>query len=104
MKSPLYGKADAGAIWNRTFNNTLESEGYKRSEHDPCVYTKVVGDNGRVTVPLYVDDGSIRANPDEPSQQERERITAALHDVTCKGLAPGPERLPAPPLARYGDY
>mgnify|MGYP003941231743 CR=1 FL=1 len=105
MNNPLYGQVDAGAIWNRTFNDTMTRPrdgkgksldgaevqleyaaghadcvasptskslpstleqwkgnpsaglGAERDTYDPCVYSRVVNDDGdRVVTNVYVDD------------------------------------------------
>ena len=42
MNIPLYGQQDAGAIWNRTYNEYVTGKdlGFSRCSHDPCVYSK----------------------------------------------------------------
>ena len=66
MLNPLYGQADAGAIWNRTFNDFMTKSrtdggaGHERCPNDPCVYSREDADSkSRVTLPLYVDDGKV---------------------------------------------
>ena len=49
MNIPLYGQQDAGAIWNRTYNEYVTGKdlGFERCSHDPCVYSKSTkGDGG----------------------------------------------------------
>ena len=48
MSHPLYGQADAGAIWNRTINSFMTDDppkgcGFGRNANDPCVYSKRAG-------------------------------------------------------------
>ena len=49
MSHPLYGQADAGAIWNRTWNDYVTEEppgcAYERCPQEPCVYAKRLGDS-----------------------------------------------------------
>ena len=66
MLNPLYGQADAGAIWNRTFNDFMVKSrgdggaGHERCPNDPCVYSREDEvSQARVTLPLYVDDGKV---------------------------------------------
>jgi len=44
MQIPLYGQQDAGAIWNRTYNEYVtDGKGplaFERCSNDPCVYGK----------------------------------------------------------------
>ena len=59
----LYGQTDAGAIWNRTANTVISDDGdgsgLERCQYDPCVYSNEKPAGGRVTSPLYVDDGRV---------------------------------------------
>ena len=80
---PLYGQADAGAIWNRTVNKfftdpTPDGLGLERSTHDPCVYSKEVGPDERVSGPLYVDDGRLYCDPTPKAREESKRIREDL--------------------------
>ena len=61
MDISLYGKTDAGAIWNRTYNEFVTTPepdglGYARCSQEPCLYGKYVPPDGRINMPLYVDD------------------------------------------------
>ena len=77
MNSPLYGQGDAGAIWNRTINEYLEKEmGFVRSYHDPCVYTKL---EGRILLPLYVDDGRLYYLGDAETRAEVNVVVSVKH-------------------------
>ena len=89
MQNPLYGQSDAGAIWNRTWNEfATDPDGcaYDRCPQEPCVYSKRLGDphedspdDSYVTMPLYVDDGRIYSDPTEEAcaeaKRDRERLT-----------------------------
>lgn len=46
---------EAGRLWYEDICTTLEDDGFKRNEHDRCVFNKTV-DGVQVTVLLYVDD------------------------------------------------
>ena len=60
LRTPLYGEADAGRIWNRTAVNQLVNvQGFTQSEYDPCYFFKVGADGDRVDLVLYVDDGYV---------------------------------------------
>ena len=83
MLNPLYGQADSGAIWNRTWNNFItepEGCGFERCPQEPCVYSKRLGDphedsphDSYVTCPIYVDDGRLYYDPTEEACSEAER-------------------------------
>lgn len=79
---PLYGQADAGAIWNRTWDQRMRGdiEGYATDEATPCVYVKAVGPNcdERVHVPLYVDDGKICSDDTPAAKAEHARLKTSL--------------------------
>ena len=87
--SPFYGQADAGAIWNRTFNTTLTSEkpphgcGLARCHADPCVYGVNVQDGelgGQVNKTIYVDDGRLAWDPAPPAEQKARDVQKKLRD------------------------
>ena len=105
MNAPLYGQGDAGAIWNRTFNEFVESDahecaapsgpsaavnakdldqrpgaglGMERCDYDPCLYGKAVGgnDDDRCSMTLYVDDIQCYNDPTPTARAEREQSQA----------------------------
>ena len=55
LKKSIYGLKQAARCWNNTLTQYLISEGYKKSNADECVYTKVIG-KSFVILSLYVDD------------------------------------------------
>lgn len=79
---PLYGQADAGAIWNRTWDERMRGpiECYSSDEASPCLYARVVGPNQdeRVHVPVYVDDGKICSDDSPAAKAEHTRLKASL--------------------------
>ena len=54
--SALYGGPDSGLLWSIDLCNSLEYNGYKESQYDPCIWTKT--DHGKITsvVGFLVDD------------------------------------------------
>ena len=84
MLIPLYGQQDAGAIWNRTYNEYVtDTKGplaFERSSNDPCVYCKDVKGGGKVTGVLYVDDGRLLYDADAESAAEGRACAKALVD------------------------
>eukprot|EP00966_Prymnesium_polylepis_P230221 5327155-Prymnesium_polylepis.1 len=82
MLNPLYGQADSGAVWNRTWNDFItmpEGCGYERCPQEPCVYSKRMGDphedtpdDSYVTCPIYVDDGRLYYDPSDVACSEAE--------------------------------
>ena len=89
MQNPLYGQSDAGAIWNRTWNDFIcnpDGCAYDRCPQEPCVYSKRIGDehedtpdDSYLTLPLYVDDGRLYFDPSDEACKEakidREQLT-----------------------------
>ena len=83
MLNPLYGQADSGAIWNRTWNEFMtspESCGYDRCAQEPCLYSKRLGDehelgpdDSYITCPIYVDDGRLKYDPTAEAKAEAAR-------------------------------
>ena len=58
LKTPLYGEADAGRIWYKTFMRfMLEERGFTQSLYDPCLLWKILPNGSRMTCVIYVDDG-----------------------------------------------
>ena len=89
MLSPLYGQADGGAIWNRTWNEFVtkpEGCAFDRCPQEPCLYAKRLGDphedaatDSYVTLPIYVDDGRVYFDPSKDAtaeaKRDRDRLT-----------------------------
>ncbi|GMF42285.1 unnamed protein product [Phytophthora fragariaefolia] len=51
----LYGLKQASRVWNETIDKHLKTMGFKRTDADPCVYTRGNG-HEECIVCLYVDD------------------------------------------------
>ena len=67
LNTPLYGEADAGRIWYKTFVKFLiEERGFVQSRYDPCFLWKELPDGSRFNCVIYVDDGysSDNGSPD----------------------------------------
>ncbi|KAI5747542.1 hypothetical protein M8J77_015823 [Diaphorina citri] len=55
LKKSLYGLKQASNCWNNKINNILKNLGFKRSENDSCLYSKV--ENGsEIYLLIFVDD------------------------------------------------
>jgi len=85
MLSPLYGQADAGAIWNRTLNHFLVAPepaglGFERNVNDPCIYTRIEPGGGRVTYALYVDDARLYNDPTPAARELAGRVQSRLKE------------------------
>jgi len=91
MNAPLYGQGDAGAIWNRTFNEFVEKPDpgldMDRCDYDPCLYSKPVSGNedDRCSMTLYVDDIQYYNDPTPTARAEREQSKLRLeHEYKIK--------------------
>ena len=62
LSAPLYGEADAGRLWNRTFHKQMVAQKFTQSDADPCYYFKVYSDGSRVDICMYVDDGWVETD------------------------------------------
>ena len=85
MLSPLYGQADAGAIWNRTLNDFLVTPepaglGFERNVNDTCIYTRTEPGGGRVTYVLYVDDARLYNDPTPAARELAGRVQSRLKE------------------------
>ena len=95
---PFYGQTNAGAIWNRTINETLTSDkpphgcGFGRCPQDPSVYGVNVSDGqpeGQVNNTLYVDDGRLAWGDSEPAKKKATQVRHRLG--TRYGITFGPD-------------
>ena len=90
MQNPLYGQGDAGAIWNRTWNDFMTSPetcAYERCPQEPCVYSKRLGDphvpgpdDAYITCPIYVDDGRLKYDPSDEAVAEAHEDMQRMKD------------------------
>ncbi|KAG6617006.1 Retrovirus-related Pol polyprotein from transposon TNT 1-94 [Phytophthora cinnamomi] len=55
LMQALYGTKQAARQWNSKLNKHLESQGFRRSAADPCVYVRRSGSKFSIIV-VYVDD------------------------------------------------
>ena len=53
LKRSLYGLQQSPRCWNQVLNTLLSSNGFSKSEADPCVYNTY---NPFVIIVVYVDD------------------------------------------------
>lgn len=61
LKKSLYGLKQSPRQWNKRFDQFMKDQGFSRSEHDMCVYTKEVSQGDHIYLLLYVDDMLIAA-------------------------------------------
>jgi hypothetical protein len=56
LNKSLYGLQTASTCWNRTLNDFLTKNGFKRSPREECVYVKVISKTITILLLTYVDD------------------------------------------------
>ncbi|KAL1223418.1 Retrovirus-related Pol polyprotein from transposon TNT 1-94 [Cardamine amara subsp. amara] len=61
LQRSLYGLKQSPRQWNLRFDQFIKSQGYSRSEYDPCVYLKCYKEDCYVYLLLYVDDMLVAA-------------------------------------------
>ncbi|KXJ71076.1 hypothetical protein RP20_CCG021563 [Aedes albopictus] len=55
LNRSIYGLKQASRAWNKRFHQFVTSIGFRRSDNDPCLYIRSVGQE-KVFLVLYVDD------------------------------------------------
>ena len=56
LRKSLYGLKQAPRQWYHKFDTFMRSQGFKRSNEDPCLYVKKPRDGQLIMLSLYVDD------------------------------------------------
>lgn len=83
LRRSIYGLKQSARCWNQRLHAVLQQLGFKQSESDHCLYTKVVG-GLQVFLLVYVDDILVACR----SSAEIDKITRALKrefDITDLG-------------------
>lgn len=75
LKRAIYGLKQSSRIWYQRVEDLLTSIGYKKSQSEPCLFTKNDG-NSRTIVLLYVDDFFLFSN----CIQETNRLKCKLSE------------------------
>jgi len=84
LKTGLYGLKNAGEMFNRLFNESLEALGLKRSISDPCLY--LLREGAQFTMLLiHVDDALIATNHRPTGVRILEGMRAKFGKVTDYG-------------------
>lgn len=74
LKRAIYGLKQSSRAWNKKVDDFLQKLGYKKSELEPCLYTKK--QNGLLTViTLYVDDFFIFSNDPENTNSLKQSLS-----------------------------
>jgi hypothetical protein len=62
LNKPIYGLKQSSNCWNKEFDSDLSKFGFKRSQHDWCVYLRTRPDGEYTILIIYVDDGLACSN------------------------------------------
>ena len=81
----LYGLKQAPKQWHERFDNFVLSNGFKLSEADKCVYSKIIG-NDSLILCLYVDDMLIFSKNDYCIEYTKELLSSHF-DMKDMGVA-----------------
>ena len=68
----------AARIWYQTLDQQLISQGFTRSEYDPCYYYKVYDDGARTDMSIYVDDSWVSDTSGERCDAELAALSKAF--------------------------
>jgi hypothetical protein len=62
LNKPIYGLKQSSNCWNKEFDSDLTKFGFKRSQHDRCVYLRIRPNREYIILIIYVDDGLACSN------------------------------------------
>ena len=75
LQKSLYGLKQAPREWYHKFDAFMKTQGFRRSDHDHCLYTKKARDGSLLILILYVDDMLIAGK----SSIDMNALKARLH-------------------------
>ena len=86
LKKSLYELKQSPRQWYERFDTFMLQIGYKRGEHDCCVYSRIFDDGHIIILMLYVDDMLI-ACQDASKIDELKRMLSSEFDMKNLGAA-----------------
>ena len=79
LRKSLYGLKQSARCWNQEMDKFLNISGYKQSNADSCIYTKVVSNSedrkSLIILALYVDDILIASSDNDMLQKEKQMLS-----------------------------
>ena len=86
LRVPLYGEADAGAIFHRTLKKQLvRVQKFNQSEYDPCYFYKILADGSWMDMSIHVDDAFVTDDHSELANAELDTLhkvmPLTLHEI-----------------------
>ena len=83
LKVPLYGEADAGAIFYRTLRKQLINQSFIPSEMDSCYFRKTFENSSTMDITAHVDDLLITDDDADLADAEIAKLNEALPLTQC---------------------
>lgn len=68
LKRAIYGLKQSSRAWYQRVNDYLINQGYKKSDYEPCLFTKFKG-NVKLIIALFVDDIFVFSNCTKATEQ-----------------------------------
>ena len=87
LKKSLYGLKQAPKQWYQKFDMFMQSQGFKRSDEDPCLYVQHLRDNQALMLILYIDDMLIVAGHDKNDIVNLQKRLCSQFDMKDLGNA-----------------
>ena len=78
LNKALYGLKQAPRYWYERLSGWMVDEGFKRSQSDPCLFVRELGDHNYLYVTVWVDDLLIAAAREQDVLAFKRRISAAF--------------------------
>ncbi|CAG9134816.1 unnamed protein product [Plutella xylostella] len=84
LKRAIYGLKQSSRAWYQRVDELLQSLGYKKSDLEPCLFTKVNKDV-KIIIALYVDDFFVFSNCEKETKELKEALSSKfeLKDLGC---------------------
>ncbi len=84
LEKYLYGLKQAGYEWSETLSQTLISNGYKRSQYDPCLFYKKFSNGDFIIMATHVDDFYVISSQQKDIDELHSMLVGAFDEVTIK--------------------
>ena len=76
LRKSLYGLKQAPRQWYHKFDTFMRSQGFKRSNEDPCLYVKKPRDGQLIMLILYVDDMLIAGHSKKDIAELKQKLSS----------------------------
>lgn len=84
LKRAIYGLKQSSRAWYQRVDDLLHSLGYKKSQLEPCLFTKINTDV-KIIIALYVDDFFVFSNNEKECNNLKESLSSnfKIKDLGC---------------------